>query len=189
MNSGKRIFISHSGKDNKIAEIIVKALREYSFDVWYDEHNLRFGYLRQQLEESLSTCQIFILLLSKDALQSLWVNREINAALSLEGRPEGLLIVPAVIEPCPIPPMLDGYRRLDFTSGRDPVIELRKFVQIVNQDITYQSLPAVPPLEPTEHTPTAGTQLLSFFRTNLFYWFYLSRHFGSKYGKEHLCYA
>jgi len=154
MSSSKRIFISHSSKDDKIARIIVEALRGYGFDVWYDEHDLGFGYIRQQLEESLSTCQVFMVLLSQDALQSLWVNREINAALSLEERLEGMLIVPAVIGPCPIPPILRGYRRLNFTADRDPVAELRNFAKIVNQSITHQSLPTPPPWEPTKDAPT-----------------------------------
>src|SRR5260370_21851693 len=102
-----------------------------------------------------------MVLLSEDALRSLWVNREINAALSLESRPEGLLIVPAVVAPCSIPPILSGYRRLNFTAGHDPVAELRSFAQIVNEGITPQPPPTPPPSERTKHTSTASNRQTS----------------------------
>ena len=151
----RRIFVSHSIKDNELARIIVDALRGYGFDIWYDEYNLGFGPIRQELEKALSKCQVFIVLLSLNALQSLWVNREINAALALEANQDGMLIVPARVGPCPIPPLLSGYRRLDFTTG-DPVAELRQFAYIVDEGRASQPPPPVPsaPEQPTtSHSP------------------------------------
>jgi hypothetical protein len=131
MKTNKRIFISHSSKDNDVARIIVDALRGFDLDVWYDEDNLRFGLIRPLLEEPLATCQVFMVLLSQEALKSLWVNREIGTALTLEASSASILIVPALVRPCPVPPLLSGYRRLNFTVG-DPVIELRKFVRLID---------------------------------------------------------
>jgi hypothetical protein len=133
MISWKRIFISHSSEDNSIARIIVDELERRGCNVWYDEYNLDFGRIRQKIDESLSTCQVIIILLSEGALKSLWVNREIDAGLALEARPGGMLIVPALVSPCVVPPILSGYKRLNFMDGSDYEAEIDLFMNMLDQ--------------------------------------------------------
>jgi hypothetical protein len=148
MTHKKRIFVSHSSKDNEVARRIVRVLEEHGCDVWYDENDLEFGQFRQNIEKGLRTCQVFMVLLSENACKSKWVQREIDAALALETVGTGLLIVPVLLSSCTVPPLLAGYKRLDFTSGQDYATELDHFVRTVNEQprsaIAHASFPEPP---------------------------------------------
>ncbi len=81
-----QVFVSHSHTDNEYCRAFVAALREALGDenaVWYDEHNLGWGALRQVIDRELQQRQHFIAILSPAAVASEWVNIEIDAALSL----------------------------------------------------------------------------------------------------------
>ena len=81
-----RIFISHSSKDNTFGKRIVRDLREaFGNDaVWYDTQgglnggDIWWGEIVQELEQ----CNIFILIVSPEAMESEWVRREFNIALT-----------------------------------------------------------------------------------------------------------
>ena len=141
MSNTKRIFISHSSKDNAISSVIASELRHYGYTVWYDESDLGLGRFIEEIEVSLSNSQIFMVLLSEDARASLWVNRELGAAFDME-RETGMLIVPALVRPCVIPPFLRSYRYLDFTGERDYDAEFKLLIRMLNQD---EMLPAFHP--------------------------------------------
>jgi hypothetical protein len=114
---GTRIFVSHSHHDVAFCRAFVQGLRAHQLDVWYDEHNLGSGVLREAIEREMSTRDSFIVILSPAALQSQWVRREWNAALDLEDAGQLHTIVPVLAEPCEIPLMLRGYKRIQARDG------------------------------------------------------------------------
>jgi hypothetical protein len=132
MTNKKRIFISHSSKDNEVARIIVDQLEREGHEVWYDEKDLGYGPIRSNIEAVFPTCQVFMVLLSPDAVSSPWVNREINAAMEQETS-KGMLIVPALLKHCQIPPFLSDHRRLDFTLSRNYVAILQEFLSVLER--------------------------------------------------------
>ncbi|HLW03092.1 MAG TPA: toll/interleukin-1 receptor domain-containing protein [Ktedonobacterales bacterium] len=159
MESKKSIFLSHSSQDNSIARATARALEQCGFTVWYDEKDLGYGDLRKLLEDALRSVQIFAVLLSRAALASIWVNREIDAALELEKQQPGFLIVPMLIEEdCPVPLLLSRYRRLDFTYGSQWA-ELQKFVRaLCDEKGEWAPQPLSPPLpSPAPASPTHVT--------------------------------
>jgi formylglycine-generating enzyme required for sulfatase activity len=79
-----RVFVSHSHSDNEFCRRLVADLRAAGADVWYDEHNLGWGELRREIERQMPTRPYFVVILSPDAVQSDWVNREIDGALDLQ---------------------------------------------------------------------------------------------------------
>lgn len=131
MVRSKKIFISHSSKDNDFASIIAETLRTRQRDIWFDEYDLGLGQFRPALESALASSYAFLLLLSEDALLSYWVNLEINAALTLE-KEEAMIVVPAIISPCAVPLLLSGHKRLDFTVSDDAVTEIEYFLRILD---------------------------------------------------------
>ncbi len=133
MISKKRIFISHASKDNNIARIIADELERRGCSVWNDEQNLDFGRFRQKRDESFSACQAVMILLSEGVLRSLWLNREIDAALALKARTEDVLIIPALVGPCVVPPLLSGYKCLNFMHGSDYEAEIDLFMCMFDQ--------------------------------------------------------
>ena len=68
-----RVFVSHSHEDNEFCQQIVQALRDAGADVWYDEHNLGWGELHDEIQRELGRRAIFVLILSKAAFASKWV--------------------------------------------------------------------------------------------------------------------
>ncbi len=115
-----QVFVSHSHTDNDFCRAFVGALREALGNenaVWYDEHNLGWGALRQVIEAELRKCQHFIAILSPAAVNSGWVNDEIDAARALrrKGSIETIQFVTAI--PCDVPLLLEGYKRIEQPGG------------------------------------------------------------------------
>jgi hypothetical protein len=114
---GTRVFVSHSHHDVAFCRAFVQGLRAHQLDVWYDEHNLGSGVLREAIEREMTTRESFIVILSPEALKSQWVRREWHAALDLEDAGQLHTIVPVLAEPCEIPLMLRGYKRIQARDG------------------------------------------------------------------------
>jgi tetratricopeptide (TPR) repeat protein len=89
-----RVFVSHSHKDNKFCHQIVQALRDAGADVWYDEHNLGWGVLKDEIIRELGTRPVFVLILSKAVFASKWVKRETDWAEELTDRDPKRVILP-----------------------------------------------------------------------------------------------
>ena len=89
-----RVFVSHSHQDDAYCRIIVQALRDAGADVWYDEHNMGSGQLRDVILRELGSRPIFVLILSKDAIASRWVKREADWAEELIDRDPSRVFLP-----------------------------------------------------------------------------------------------
>ena len=131
MTYGGKIFISHSSKDNDFVRAVAETLHVYGRDIWYDERNLGLGQFRYALEAALAESGAFLLMLSENALQSYWVNLEINAALTREAMGAMTVVLP-IISPCAIPLLLSGHKLLDFTSSDNPVKVLKEFLHLLD---------------------------------------------------------
>jgi formylglycine-generating enzyme required for sulfatase activity len=119
-----QVFVSHSHTDNEYCRAFVAALHQGLGDdkdaVWYDEHNLGWGKLQQEIDRELLKRQHFIAILSPAAVASDWVKTEIYAAQDLlrKGKMRTFQLVIAV--PCDVmdmSPTLGGYKRVEQTGG------------------------------------------------------------------------
>src|SRR6266566_4175902 len=97
-----RIFVSHSQKDNDFVGVLVQDLRRILGDdrsVWYDA----LGGLRggdtwwSRIVQELTACDTYIIVLSRDAMNSEWVCRELDIAINERKR-----IVPVLYRSCDI---------------------------------------------------------------------------------------
>jgi hypothetical protein len=89
------VFISYSHKDSEYAHRLADELRRRAIDVWIDE---RIDYGEQWprvIQDNLTACKIFLLVMSTNAFNSMWVQNEVSFAqgndkpifpLLLEGR-------------------------------------------------------------------------------------------------------
>lgn len=89
-----KIFVSHTSSDKAICDRLVASLRSAGADVWYDEHNLGAGTLRPEIMRELAKRPVFIVVLSKAALTSKWVQDECEWAFNLYRRKSARLILP-----------------------------------------------------------------------------------------------
>src|SRR6266571_6881572 len=84
---GHHIFVSHSHLDNDFGTKLAQDLRGVLKDeqaVWYDVLGGLHGGVTwwEKIVEELTARDVFLLVLSPDAMNSLWVRREIDMALN-----------------------------------------------------------------------------------------------------------
>ena len=94
-----RVFVSHSHQDNAFCHAIVKALRDAGANVWYDEHDMGWGPLKDVIISELGKRPIFVLILSKAVFSSRWVKRETDWADELADRDPTRVILPVTAGP------------------------------------------------------------------------------------------
>jgi len=78
------IFISFSKHDIAFARYLRNLLEDRDFTVWMDDQN-RMSDTAQwpTFEQQIATCAAFIIIMSPEALDSKWIEREIQTAQSL----------------------------------------------------------------------------------------------------------
>ncbi len=98
-----KLFISYSRKDHALASFIYKRLSKYDYDVFIDYDDLAIGEnyshrIQDEIKSSVENGYI-LALLTKDGLQSQWVNREIQLAREYDKTHESQTrsVVPIVI--------------------------------------------------------------------------------------------
>jgi len=115
---GPRIFISYSSLDATFAERLARELQTGEFDVWIDRSDIKPGAsLPSALDKGLATCGVFVPVLTPSSLASPWCRAEIDAALVRSTDDSNLVIMPVLLEDCPIPPLLNRLVRVDFRDS------------------------------------------------------------------------
>src|SRR5690349_5340135 len=76
-----KIFISYSGKDKDFTLRLAEELRKYEHDILMDDTVLEVGREFQPvLQDALKDADVFLVLLTKNSLESKYVMSEIGAA-------------------------------------------------------------------------------------------------------------
>lgn len=78
-------FLSHSNKqkDQEYSACVAANLTAFGSDVWFDRKSLRAGdYWQTEILNEAARRENFILMLSRDSWQSVWVQEEVFTALS-----------------------------------------------------------------------------------------------------------
>lgn len=80
----KRIFISHASEDKlEFVAPLANELINASFDVWYDEYEIKPGLsIRQSIDRGLICCDIGLIVLSRNYFNKQWTQLELNAYFS-----------------------------------------------------------------------------------------------------------
>jgi formylglycine-generating enzyme required for sulfatase activity len=118
--AGPRVFLSHHPADSAFGRALADDLRAAGADVWYDERDLDWDELRRALDQELPTRPYFLVVLSPEAVASERIGLAVDIALELMRTREVREAVALVARPCPIPPTLADFRRLDATAGLEP---------------------------------------------------------------------
>jgi hypothetical protein len=111
------VFLSHASQDHEMAVRIAHALREHGIPTFFSPSNLIGAQQwQQEILGALKRCDWFVVLLSPDAVESMWVKRE--TALALDDRRYEDKIVPVSYKPCDLGPLewLRIFQFVDFQS-------------------------------------------------------------------------
>ena len=94
-----RIFISHSGQDKAFAILVAERLSASDMDAWIDTQRILVGDdILAQIGDGLATMDLLILIVSRAALRSEWVKRELAYATTREVYKTETLILPFIID-------------------------------------------------------------------------------------------
>jgi len=76
------VFLSHADQDRAIAQRIAHTLRSHGVPVFFSpQHILGAQQWQNEILSALQRCDWFVVLLSPDAINSMWVKREVAFAL------------------------------------------------------------------------------------------------------------
>ncbi len=104
-------FISHSKHDGDTARRLAMELRQMGKDVWIYSDGIQPGEnLPVQINGALKKCKVFMLLWSKNAKKSKWVELEWSAAMMNHKR----TIISCLLDQTRLPDLLQTYRYIDF---------------------------------------------------------------------------
>lgn len=148
------IFCCHSSSDKDIVAPIADTLTGKNHTVFYDEWSLMPGdSLVEKIPEAISQSGVFVLFLSKAALNSNWCKRELSIAVSQMIKSSTMRIIAFRIEAIDPPLIIDdlvyidavtlGYehalkRLKDTADGKNlqPDIESYQDIEVIPLDIT-----------------------------------------------------
>ena len=120
MEGRPKIFISYAQRDTEAANIILDRLQQAGFEPWNtpiesDSLNSIKSVIRNQIYSS----DYFILLISQAAIDSAWVQYEMEQTISNEWSQREIMVLPIKIERCKLPEYLKKFQWLDLSKDFD----------------------------------------------------------------------
>ncbi len=138
-----QIFISYSRRDQEFVFILANDLEARGGRVWLDQTDIRGGtQWRQSIEMGIEQSGAFLLLISPDALDSEYVNIELDIAEE-QGKP----IFPLIYRRTSIPENLSRFQFIDFTQGGYQKNLTDLLAGLSAQGINFHSAPELTPEE------------------------------------------
>ena len=105
----KQVFISHSSKDKPVARKIAELFRDYGIRVWIDETEISPGVPTDAFANAIEQSDAFLIILTPNSASNQgWIKYEINTAISIANRKQGMQIIPFRFENCEVPASLVG---------------------------------------------------------------------------------
>ena len=114
----REVFLSHASLDHRHADRLRRILVAHEIPVWFSPHRIHGAQQWQdEIGSALARCGWFMLLLTPNAVKSMWVKRELNYAL-IEKRYKDR-IVPVLLQRC-------NFEKLSWTLPQFQLIDLHK---------------------------------------------------------------
>lgn len=115
-----RAFLSYNKADRGAAHALAQALLSLGAVVWYDEWEIGPGAsILAGMEKGLTDSNMLLLLWSRHAAASNWVDTELRAFLRRRVEDGGLRVVPVMLDATPLPTLVADYRGCRLNTGSD----------------------------------------------------------------------
>lgn len=120
------VFISYSSKDIHQSNAVVKMLKEAGIKYWRAPEMIPLGsnYARE-IPQAISVCQVFVLLISENSQNSIWVEKEIDCAVNSHR-----IIVPLCLDEEPFNDVfrfyLNNVQSIFYSADRQSALQLLK---------------------------------------------------------------
>ena len=115
------VFISHNSANKKEAREIGLFLTAEDISVWFDEWKIPYGSsIPESVNNGLNSCTHFLLIWSKAASESKWVERELHSVLhkTLSGK-ESTIIIPVCLDKTPLPTIVADKLAITYSEGNE----------------------------------------------------------------------
>ncbi|HEV7378123.1 MAG TPA: toll/interleukin-1 receptor domain-containing protein [Pyrinomonadaceae bacterium] len=113
------VFLSHSHLDQAFSTSLVEVMQRHSVPTWYSPINIIGAQQwHDEIGAALGRCDWFIVVLSPNSVQGLWVKREVIFALNDNRYADK--IVPLLYQPCDYSQLswaLPLFQTVDFTQS------------------------------------------------------------------------
>ena len=126
----KSIFLCHASTDKRKVREIAEILTNKGSKVWLDEAEILVGdSLLDKIQDGITKYDYLGIVLSPRSVQSIWVKKEVEAALTQEINSGGVKVLPLLIEECDIPLFLQPkkYANLSddslFNAGIEDIVK------------------------------------------------------------------
>jgi hypothetical protein len=120
----EQIFLSHTSIDKPIVRQFKELLELQNFDVWLDEDSILIGdSILKSIERGLLMTDYVLLFISKKALESPWVEKEIIAAITLEIEKRDNIILPIVLDDLTLPLFLRDKKYIKLNDNISDCVE------------------------------------------------------------------
>jgi hypothetical protein len=122
-----KVFLSWGWEDRALAEPIANALMAKGIDTWWSEWCINAGdSLRQKIDEGLSDCTHFVVLLTPQSIKKPWVKQEIDAgfALMLSRKKVKFIALRHSLQVGELPPLMRGMLSPEVSGPEHDLIHL-----------------------------------------------------------------
>lgn len=118
------VFLSHSSYDKPFVFRLAADLVSSGISVWLDTWELELGdSLTDRIFSGIDSSTFLLVALSSNSINSAWVRRELDAALSKEALLGRKVILPLRIDDCQIPEAVADRLYADFAKGYRAALE------------------------------------------------------------------
>ncbi|WP_082889690.1 toll/interleukin-1 receptor domain-containing protein [Achromobacter ruhlandii] len=122
---GAKIFISHSSRDKGFVRGLAVDLSEIGHQPWLDEWEIIAGEsIVEKVSSGLEDADLVVVVLSKNSIESKWVENEWQAKYWGEIQDRRVAVIPVVIEDCVVPILLRTKKYVDFREDYTSALEL-----------------------------------------------------------------
>ncbi len=132
-----KFFISYSSVDEEFADKLYTDLTEVGIDCWFAPHDLTIGDdIKETITEEIIKRKGVVLILSRNSIDSEWVELEVNQAMKLERETGEKVFYPVRIDDAVFDPGSGWYKSI----RRKHIGDFRKWINEANYIHTLNSL-------------------------------------------------
>lgn len=137
------VFLSHNSKDKPWVRGLAERLVADNVVVWLDEAEINIGdSLIEKIAQGIMDMKFVAAVISKNSVESSWVQKEISIAMSKEVGGRQVTLLPLVIDKCELPASLSDKLYADFTNPDDfetPYLKLLQAIGIKQSEKSIQN--------------------------------------------------
>ena len=111
------VFVSHNSADKPFVRRLAAELQKNGIRCWVDEAEIHHGEsLVQKISDAIEHIALVLAVISRNSVDSSWVRRELDWAMTKEIKQRRVVIIPVVIDKCDVPFFLMNKLYADFTD-------------------------------------------------------------------------